>query len=64
MIKNVVEQIGGVGIYGIISICLFFTVFSGALLWAFIQKKAFLNSMSVLPLQDGTESSMTKGDRQ
>lgn len=64
MIKNVVEQIGGVGLYGIISISLFFTVFTGALIWALLQKKAFLNLMSVLPLEDGTESTMTKGDNE
>ena len=29
MIKNVLSDIGGVGLYGVISISLFFTVFIG-----------------------------------
>jgi hypothetical protein len=59
MIQNVLKEIGGVGIYGIISVCLFFVVFGGALCWAFGLKKPFLKSMSSLPLQD--EPSVAKG---
>ena len=29
MIENVLSRIGGVGVYGVISICLFFAVFVG-----------------------------------
>jgi hypothetical protein len=54
MIQNVLRDIGGVGIYGVISICLFFAVFTVALVWAFLHSKGFLNSMSMLPLEDGT----------
>ena len=42
MIKNVLNDIGGVGLYGVVSICLFFTVFTGAMLWAFAHRAAFL----------------------
>jgi hypothetical protein len=59
MIKNVVQDIGGVGLYGIISLCLFFTVFTGALLWACLHNRAFCKTMSDLPLNDG---SLSKGD--
>ncbi len=52
MIQNVIREIGGIGIYGVISVCLFFTVFTGATLWAFRLKKPFLNSMAMLPLDD------------
>ena len=52
MIKNVLSSIGGVEHFGIISICLFFAVFSLSMFWAFLQKKSLLNSMSVLPLED------------
>ena len=38
--------------YGIISICLFFAVFIGVLVWAFCLKKPYLKSMSELPLED------------
>jgi hypothetical protein len=58
MIQNVLSAMGGVGIYGVISICLFFIVFTGTLIWAFQLKKPFLNSMSSLPLDDSE-----KGDR-
>ena len=53
MIKNVLSNIGGVGLYGVISICLFFAVFIGMVVWAMRLKKPFLNSMSGLPLNDG-----------
>lgn len=55
MIKNVLQDIGGVGLYGVISICLFFTVFSSALIWALLQKKSFCTTMSALPLENETE---------
>jgi hypothetical protein len=52
MIQNVLSNIGGVGIYGVISVSLFFVVFTGMLIWAFGLKKPFLNSMGRLPLED------------
>ena len=62
MIQNVLKEIGGIGLYGIISVCLFFTVFSAALIWAFSLKKPFLMSMSVLPLEKEGESTGEKGE--
>lgn len=63
MIQNVLRAIGGVGMYGVISVCLFFTVFSTAVIWALIQKRSLLNSLSAIPLDDGTVSSKaTKKD--
>lgn len=53
MIQNVLHHIGGIGIYGIISVCLFFTFFTGMLIWAAFLKKPYLHSMRELPLQDG-----------
>ena len=55
MIKNVVQEIGGIGIYGVISLCLFFTVFTGAFIWAALHKRSFCQRMGALPLQDETE---------
>jgi hypothetical protein len=43
---------GGIGIYGVISVCLFFIVFAGTLLWAFQLKKTFLDTMGSLPLEE------------
>jgi hypothetical protein len=53
MIQNVLREIGGIGLYGVISVCLFFAVFSGVVIRAFLLKKPFLQSMSGLPLDDG-----------
>jgi len=60
MIKNVLTDIGGVGIYGVISISLFFAVFTGALCLTVRMKKAFADRMSALPLDDGETTA--KGD--
>jgi hypothetical protein len=62
MIKNVLCDIGGIGLYGIISICLFFAVFGAAVVWALAQKKSTLNSVSTLPLNDGEIPSKAKGN--
>jgi hypothetical protein len=53
MIENVLSRIGGVGMYGVISICLFFAVFVGVLVWIAGLKKSYLEKMRELPL-DGT----------
>lgn len=53
MIKYIVENISGVGIFGIISICLFFIFFTAMLIWAAFLKKPYLNSMRELPLDGG-----------
>jgi uncharacterized membrane protein (DUF2068 family) len=60
MIQNVLREIGGIGLYGVISVCLFFAVFSTAVFRAFLLKKPFLKSMSALPLDDG-QPAPTKG---
>ena len=52
MIKNILQDIGGIGIYGIVSLCLFFTVFSAALIWTCIQRGAFCRHMGALPLEN------------
>ncbi len=62
MIKNVLSDIGGIGMYGVISICLFFAVFIGAFIWSMLLKKSDLDSRSVLPLEDGSVVPTTKGN--
>jgi hypothetical protein len=52
MIQNVIREMGGIAIFGVISVCLFFTVFGVALVWAFLRKKSFLQTMSALPLEE------------
>ena len=53
MIKNILCSIDGIGIYGVISICIFFSFFTGMLLWAFVLKKNDLNRMAEIPLDSG-----------
>jgi hypothetical protein len=50
MIENVLSRIGGVGMYGVISICLFFAIFIGVLVWMTGLKKSYLDRMRALPL--------------
>ena len=50
MIQNVMHSIGGTSVYGVISICLFFAVFAGVLVWTIRLKQPYLNSMRELPL--------------
>ena len=52
MIENVLRDLGGVGLYGVISVCLFCAVFAAAMIWACAQKKSLLNKMSTLPLEE------------
>jgi hypothetical protein len=61
MIKNVLSEIGGIGLYGVISICLFFAVFTGMLIWALRMKKAVAQKMSACALDDGETKSVRKG---
>ena len=51
MIRNVILEIGGVGIYGIIALAIFFLFFSGMLLWVFNLKKSYLNQAGSMPLE-------------
>lgn len=51
MIRDVLSRIGGVGVYGMISIVLFFVVFLGVLVWVVRLKRNYLETMSQLPLE-------------
>ena len=53
-LEKVVSEIGGIGVYGIVSISLFFVVFTGSIVWALRLKKPLLKDMSGLPLEDGS----------
>lgn len=52
MIRNVLSHIGGVEVYGILSILLFFAFFTGMLVWAFRLKPGHLDAMGRIPLHD------------
>jgi hypothetical protein len=47
-----IESMGGIATFGVISICLFVAVFAASLIWASRLKKPFLKSMEVLPLDE------------
>ena len=60
MIENVLHRIGGVGVFGVVSICLFFAFFTGMLAWAAFLKRPYLRSMQDLPLEEnGTDLNST-----
>ena len=63
MIQNVLQHIGGVANYGILSLCLFFAVFAGVLVWAFRLKRADLDSAAALPLEDNPPDGATSERR-
>ncbi len=56
MIQKVLTHIGGVGVYGILSMLLFIAVFLGVLCWALGLRRPYLDHMSHLPLDDGTDA--------
>jgi len=60
MIRDTLLEIGGVGMYGVISVLLFFTVFGVAMWWAFRLRRPFLQSMGTLPLAE--DSTPTQSD--
>ena len=54
MIQNVLTNIGGIGLYGVISICIFIAVFLVAMLWMFGLNRRYIRAMERLPLEDDT----------
>ena len=62
MYKEVLESIQGIGLYGVVSICIFFGFFTGMLVWAFGLKKSYINTMGNLPL-DGNELPEKSNDK-
>jgi len=52
MIQKVLSHMGGVGVYGLISLLLFFAVFIGVLAWVLGLKPSYLKSMRQLPLEE------------
>jgi len=64
MIRDALSNLGGVGVYGVISICLFFAVFLSLLVWAVRLKQPWLNTMSRLPLEpDNDDDATTEATR-
>jgi len=53
MIRNVLTHTGGIAVYGIVSVCLFFAVFAAAVVWTLVQRASHVRHMGRLPLDDG-----------
>lgn len=63
MIENVLRNLGGIGLFGITSVCLFFAFFTGMLLWACRLKGSYLKTMQSLPLDgDSDEPGRRSGE--
>jgi cytochrome c oxidase cbb3-type subunit IV len=60
MEKEILSRIDGIGVYGVVSISIFFLFFTGMLVWAFAKKKNYLEKMSSLPLDGGEKSATEK----
>jgi len=48
--RNYLETITGVDIYPLVSLIIFFTFFTGLLIWAFRANKQYINEVKNLPL--------------
>jgi hypothetical protein len=60
MEQKVICGIEGVGIYGVISIVIFFVFFTGAFLWVISLKKNYVQHMQDLPLDDSEKKPTDK----
>lgn len=47
-----IEKIGGIDIFGIVSLIMFFLFFLGMLIWVFKTKKKTFNEISRIPLDN------------
>lgn len=57
MIKDALRDIGGIGLYGVLSVCLFFLAFSVAAARALAMRRQTAEEAGRLPLADGTQPS-------
>lgn len=55
MYRNVLESIAGIGIFPIISMLIFISVFLSAIIWFFKADKEHLQRMAELPLESRQE---------
>ena len=55
MLEHVVRNLGGIGLYGLVSLLLFLGVFLGVLVWAFRLRRSDLEAAARLPLEETSE---------
>ncbi len=51
MIERVVHGMGGISIFGVISLCIFCAIFTCVFFWCTRLKKPYLDTMGALPLE-------------
>lgn len=54
MFSQNLSSIEGVSIFPIITLVLFFLIFSGVILWVFKKDKSYIETLSRIPLQDNS----------
>lgn len=54
MFSQNLSSIEGVSIFPIITLVLFFLIFSGVLFWVFKRDKSYIDKLSNIPLQDNS----------
>jgi cbb3-type cytochrome oxidase subunit 3 len=57
MIQNILRHLGGIEQYGVVSLCLFGSIFIVVLVWAFAQKKSHLDYMARVALDTEADNS-------
>lgn len=57
-IKHSMETIGGIEIYPIISLVIFFTFFVGLFVWVITYKKETIEELSNMPFMDEDDSNV------
>jgi hypothetical protein len=62
MIQNILRHLGGIDHYGVVSLCLFGTIFLAVLLWTLFQKKSHLEYMSRVALDADRDETQPKSD--
>lgn len=64
MYRQILESISGIEIFPIISLCLFFAIFIGVLVWTWRIDKNHIAKMAQLPLENNHVKSNDNGWRQ
>jgi len=62
MIQNLLRHLGGIEHYGVVSLCLFCTIFLVVLLWTILQKKSHLEYMSRVALDADPDQQQQQND--
>jgi hypothetical protein len=60
MEEKILCSMNGVGWYGVVSILIFVSFFTGVLIWAFSKNRSYLEKMGGLPLDSGEHEANQK----